>query len=183
MFNRTGLYRYTDHLMAYESLPPQWDHIDPHLLPITTPLHVGIWEQCLASHPDKQFAQYIVQGLHKGFRIGFDASSPLKAASRNMPSTSEQHDIVSKYLQEEIAEGRILGPFTPGELNTPIHISPIGVIPKRHQPNKWRLIVDMSSPDGFSINQYRAILPNVYQDPRCHPANSSTGPRCRTCQN
>ena len=145
MFNRTGLYRYTDHLMAYESLPPQWDHIDPHLLPITTPLHVGIWEQCLASHPDKQFAQYIVQGLHKGFRIGFDAS-------RNMPSTSEQHDIVSKYLQEEIAEGRILGPFTPGELNTPIHISPIGVIPKRHQPNKWRLIVDMSSPDGFSIN-------------------------------
>ena len=110
--------------MAYD---PQWDHIDPHLLPITTPLHVGIWEQCLASHPDKQFAQYIVQGLHKGFCIGFDASSPLKAASRNMPSTSEQHDIVSKYLQEEIAEGRILSPFTPGELNTPIHISPIEV--------------------------------------------------------
>ena len=107
------MYRYTDHLMAYESLPPQWDHIDPHLLPITTPLHVGIWEQCLASHLDKQFAQYIVQGLHKGFQPG---------------------------------------PFTPGELNTPIHISPIGVIPKIHQPNKWRLIVDMSSPDGFSIN-------------------------------
>lgn len=138
--------------MAYESQQPQWNLTDPRLLPITTPLHVGVWAQCLASHPDKQFAQYITQGLHRGFRIGFDASSPLKAASRNMSSTAEQHDIVSKYLQEEITEGRILGPFTPGELTTPIHTSPIGIIPKRHQPNKWRLIVDMSSPDEYSIN-------------------------------
>ena len=155
VLSKSGLYQYTDHLLEYESLPSKWDHIDPRLLPITTPLYVDVWEQCLASHPDQQFAHYVVQGLCRGFHIGFNASSLLKAASRNMPSTSEQHNIVSKYLQDEIAEGRVLGPFHPGELTTPIHISPIGVIrliPQKHQPNKWRLIVDMSSPEGCSIN-------------------------------
>ena len=32
-----------------------------------------------------------------------------------------------------------------------IHCSPVGVIPKK-RPGKWRLIVDLSSPRGFSIN-------------------------------
>lgn len=33
-----------------------------------------------------------------------------------------------------------------------LQISPFGVIPKRNRPNKWRLIVDLSSPEGFSVN-------------------------------
>ena len=32
------------------------------------------------------------------------------------------------------------------------HLSSFGVIPKRGQPGKWRLIVDLSSPRGFSVN-------------------------------
>ena len=33
-----------------------------------------------------------------------------------------------------------------------IHLSPIGAIPKKHKPGKWRLIMDLSSPAGSSIN-------------------------------
>ena len=33
-----------------------------------------------------------------------------------------------------------------------VHTSPFGVIPKKHKPNKWRLILDLSSPEGFSVN-------------------------------
>lgn len=33
-----------------------------------------------------------------------------------------------------------------------IHISPIGVIPKKNKPGKWRLIVDLSSPACASVN-------------------------------
>ena len=33
-----------------------------------------------------------------------------------------------------------------------LQISPIGIIPKRNRPKKWRLIVDLSSPDGQSVN-------------------------------
>ena len=33
-----------------------------------------------------------------------------------------------------------------------IHISPLGVIPKMNKPGKYHLIVDLSSPAGFSTN-------------------------------
>ena len=33
-----------------------------------------------------------------------------------------------------------------------VHISPFGVIPKKHKPGKWRLILDLSSPAGLSVN-------------------------------
>ena len=33
-----------------------------------------------------------------------------------------------------------------------IHMSPIGLIPKTHQPVKYRLIIDLSSPHGHSVN-------------------------------
>ena len=33
-----------------------------------------------------------------------------------------------------------------------VHISPFGVIPKKNKPNEWRLILDLSSPQGSSVN-------------------------------
>ena len=33
-----------------------------------------------------------------------------------------------------------------------IHISPLGVIPKKNKPGKWRLIVDLSALQGGIIN-------------------------------
>ena len=33
-----------------------------------------------------------------------------------------------------------------------LHISSFGVIPRKGQPGKWRLIVDLSSPGGASVN-------------------------------
>ena len=42
-----------------------------------------------------------------------------------------------------------MGPLKP---DSRIHVSHFGVIPKSHQPGKWRLIVDLSAPRGFSVN-------------------------------
>ena len=43
-----------------------------------------------------------------------------------------------------------------GSFNTNLipgaHISRFGVMHKNHQPNKWRLIVDLSHPAGHSVN-------------------------------
>ena len=33
-----------------------------------------------------------------------------------------------------------------------VHISRYGVIPNKSQPGKWRLIIDLSHPDGSSVN-------------------------------
>ena len=139
--------------MALESLHPvPAIPVDPRLSQTTSPLNSEAWRTCLSSHPDKAFAQYILQGIAEGFHIGFDRACSLKSAKGNMVSARDHAEVVEKYLKGEREAGRVLGPFGPNELTLAAHISPIGIIPKRHQDNAWRLIVDMSSPEGFSVN-------------------------------
>ena len=33
-----------------------------------------------------------------------------------------------------------------------VHIRRFGIVPMSHQPGKWRLIVDLSHPKGYSVN-------------------------------
>ena len=95
--------------------------------------------------------QYILQGLQCGFHIGFKRGSNLRAAKKNMFSAEEHPEVIQKYLQEECELGRVLGPFDLEELPG-VHISKFGVIPKSNQVGKWRLILDLSSPEGASVN-------------------------------
>ena len=117
-----------------------------------SPLNGRVWEAALRTHPDHDYARYIVQGIQEGFRIGFhEGQLSLRPAIRNIPSAYEQPQIVDKYLQAECAQGRVLGPLPPPPIPE-LHISRFGVIPKRSQPGKWRLIVDLSAPDEHSVN-------------------------------
>ena len=94
----------------------------------------------------------VLDGLQNGFRVGFNpASVSLKSATQNMPSASLQPAVIDDYLCTELAKGRVAGPFSSPPLPH-LHISRFGVIPKKHQPGKWRLILDLSSPDGHSVN-------------------------------
>lgn len=109
------------------------------------------WAASLAGHPDKEFADYVVSGIREGFRIGFNYSHSCKNAARNMPYAAQQVQVVREYLANECATGRVLGPLEQRE-HPHIHTSPIGVIPKGSS-GKWRLIVDLSSPEGESVNE------------------------------
>lgn len=61
-------------------------------------------------------------------------------------------------IWQELHSGNILDPF--GEAELPgIHVNRIGCIPKKHQPGKWRLITDLSHPQGGSVND--AIPPKL----------------------
>ncbi len=74
----------------------------------------------------------------------------LRSSPANMASALEHPEIVSEYLAKECSEGRVLGPLDPREFPY-IQTSRFGVIPKG-STNKWRLIVDLSSPEGASVN-------------------------------
>lgn len=86
-----------------------------------------------------------MDGLHSGFRLGFDHSRQLKSAKKNKPSANQHADA------NEVSLERVLGPF-PSPPLPDLHVSSFGVIPKRGQPGKWRLNVDLSSPGGLSVN-------------------------------
>ena len=112
------------------------------------------WAKALADHPDKAFREYIMGGIAHGFRIGFDyAKATCKSATSNMLSASTNAGVVQAYLDKELPLGRIVGPIPPSLTPKGTQISPIGVIPKSSQPGRWRLIVDLSSPEGNSVNE------------------------------
>ncbi len=118
---------------------------------IFTPLPWREWQSSLGRHPDRAFADFVVNGIKEGFRIGYEyASHRCKKASSNMPSAKDGHAAISAYLAKECAEGRVLGPFDEQSLPQ-LNVSRLGVVPK-HTPGEWRLIVDLSSPDGYSVN-------------------------------
>ena len=107
----------------------------------------------MAAHPDQAFAGYIMAGLRHGFHVGFDYSRfRCRPAVSNMHSAAEQANVVQAYLDMEVSLGRVVGPVNPRFAPPGTQISPFGVIPKSNQPGKWRLIVDLSSPEGASVN-------------------------------
>ena len=125
--------------------------VSPLVSSVKTPLHFQAWERALAQHPDGEFAGYVLRGIAEGFRIGYSRVSwPCESARRNMQSAKENPEVVKGYLKEEMAAGRVVGPLEMGSVQG-VQISPFGVIPKS-QPGKWRLIVDLSSPQGKSVN-------------------------------
>ena len=114
---------------------------------------MSAWEEALGKHPDRQFVEYVVSGLKNGFRIGFDhITSKLTSSQNNMLSAKENPHVVDEYLLHEISMDRMWKMTEPPSVLFHCHVSPIGIIPKKNRPGKWRLIVDLSSPEGASIN-------------------------------
>ena len=97
--------------------------------------------------------RYILKGLTHGFHIGVQESPVLRSAKHNniMSSAKQNPEVISNYLQSELKEGNMVGLLSSHSLPD-LHINRIGTIPKKHQPGKWRVITDLSAPEGFSIN-------------------------------
>ena len=142
-----GRYLYTADLLelgahCLAGSSPQWARAP-------TPIVVSHLASLLCHHPDKVFVSVILRGLSEGFPIGFDsARCSLRSVARNHPSSLCHSNIVTQYIAHEVSLGRLVGPVSP----LGVHTSPIGLIPKRRQPNSWRMIVDLSCPSGSSVN-------------------------------
>ena len=76
---------------------------------------------------------------------------PCLLLGKTCTPTLDHPKIVRVYLSEELKQGTILGPFAPEEVPE-VKINWFGIILKSHQPGKWRLIVDLSYPEGKSVN-------------------------------
>ena len=68
-----------------------------------------------------------------------------------MPTAFLQRSVIDQYLLTELEKGHLPGPFSKYPLAN-LHISGFRIIAKKYQPGKWRLIFDLSSPQGHSVN-------------------------------
>ena len=117
-----------------------------------TPVQLELLQPYLIAHPDQEYATYIAAGLRDGFRIGFShGNARLKARKGNHPSCRAKPEVVTERIAAELSAGRLLGPIAPAHLPL-VHTSPMGLVPKPHQPNKFCLIVDLSAPIDNSVN-------------------------------
>ena len=92
------------------------------------------------------------RGMKYGFCIGVDPTKQIQSAPSNMVLVSQRPAIVDEYIAEEVANGRLVP-------ETATQINPIGIIPKKNRPNKFRMIVNLSAPIGLSVND--AIEPSL----------------------
>jgi len=154
-----GAYRFTQDLLSLELASPALPSL-PYPCSISSPLRPKAWERALQSLPDKAFTAFLMRGITMGFRIGVSRGAHFKQARRNLQSAYNCPDTISEYIRREVDLGR-LAPLPPLPSLAPplLQVSPFGAIPKKHRPNKWRLIVDLSSPEGHSIND--AIQKNL----------------------
>ena len=143
-----GMYRYTNQLLALNACKPQpGEETSKAKGGVTTPLSAAVWAVGLTEHPNPTFVEYIIKGLREGFRVGFNRVSTLKSAMSNL---SVPHpEVIMEYIGREVSLNRMYSTPLPEGL---LHISPMGMIPKKNRPGKWRLIVDLSSPKGKSVN-------------------------------
>ena len=152
-----GRYCYTDDLLSLEAAISYEANLPDKCRHIVSPLKAAVWELLLNKHPDRQFVDYLIRGLHGGFRIGCSASAQeLQSVSTNMPSATLHPEVIDKYLQDEVENNRVVE--VPDLVACGIHVSRFGAIPKKRQPGRWRLIVDLSSPSERSVNDYISPL-------------------------
>ena len=131
---------------------PSSHEIPRILTSVSSPLRAEEWASGLHQHPDKEFSSYVMNGICKGFKIGFGYQEcSCTSAQSNMRSAVKNPTVVEEYLAMECELGRVVGPLDPKAFPH-IQINRFGVIPKPHQPGKWRLIVDLSYPEGGSVN-------------------------------
>ncbi len=131
-----GFYRYMSDLQSLDAKRPVRP---PQGFPgtVTTPLNLAAWESYLALHPDCDFRRYIITGIQESFRIGCDCTTvSIKHRDHlNLPSVNQHAETNSKYIATERQAGCLLGPVR-WDVQGHYQISPIGLIPKPHQPGK-----------------------------------------------
>ena len=67
----------------------------------------------------------------------------LHSANSNMHSARIHPQVIDQY---------IAAPIPPRGRVADLHINRMGVIPIGHTPRRWRLITDLSFPEGGSVN-------------------------------
>ena len=115
-------------------------------IPLMSNLNHEKWAQYLTTYWDWQLPLLIKYGFPLDFDRNFDTNSD----KINHKSAIEYPDHVTTYLQEELHQGAMLGPFP----NPPIenlHVSPFMTRDKSTSANR-RVIIDLSWSHGHSVN-------------------------------
>ena len=120
------------------------------LSPPSTPVNIINLTAELKHHPDQQYSASLLHDLQWGRNIGYTRPR-FARITPNLKSAHLHPEAISAALAKEVSNSHTAGPF----LSPPIpnlQCSPLGVVPKKD--GTWRIIMDLSSPNSSSINDF-----------------------------
>ena len=104
----------------------------------------------LQNFPD---SAYVLHGLRHGFSLS-PSSFPTESVRLPARKYSRDHlQAILQLLEVELLEGKIAGPFREPPFDIFLE-HPIFLVDKPHATPPWRLIHDLSSPVGLSLNSF-----------------------------
>ena len=85
-----GRYKYLEQLKVLEQYKLTCTSaVDPQISSINySILNLTAWKRYTSHHPDKDFADYILNGIQNRFRVGINPEATYTSVSRNMQSAS-----------------------------------------------------------------------------------------------
>ena len=101
----------------------------------------------LKDYHDKRLLEFLMFG----FPIDHDGSQVSQTIKNHTGAGPEFTNDIKTYLQEEITEGCVIGPFKVPPFPEPVAVSPLNSVPKKDSV-KRRVVVDLSFPENFSVN-------------------------------
>ena len=125
----------------------------PLLSPPSTPIVIPNLSTELENHPNQKFASDLLHDLQWGCRLGYTGPRAPRITP-NLKSASLHPQAVSDALAKEVSRGHTAGPFQEPPIQN-LQCSPLGVVPKKE--GTWRIIMDLSSPHGSSVNDFISI--------------------------
>jgi hypothetical protein len=131
----------------------------------TCSLKPDVWSSLLVDYVPSDScytSQVLVAGMKYGSYTRYEGDRIESVSKRNHPDARKHpHELLQLVLQE-LSLGRVIGPFS---LQSPpfqhIKICPLNIVPKGEK--KWRLIQDLSSPEGHSVNDGIFHMPTEWQ--------------------
>lgn len=118
--------------------------------PGLTPINPDRLQLCASPATDPSLLRSVTDMLVNGADIGY--TGPARSADRpNNKSAASQSQAVTTAIQQEVRRGHTAGPFLSPPFQ-PFRCNPLGARPK--PDGQVRLILDLSQPDGGSVNDF-----------------------------
>ena len=139
---------------VFKILPHVSDKFNHLIVPLsskpTNPVNVITLEQELTGYPDLNMVDYLLSGFKQGFRIRYEGLDfPL--ITKNLPSARDYPEQITAAIIKELKRGHTAGHFIHPPFEN-FRCSLLGAVPKKDRTHC--LIIDLSSPNGLSINDF-----------------------------
>ena len=106
----------------------------------STPIDIEALATELELHPERDFVDYLTNGLRYGFDTGLQSRPQVSFICKNLLTAQKDPAAVRELIQTELNKGFLLGPFE----QIPYHIyriNPVGVAEHKYSKKKgWLLI-------------------------------------------